>query len=115
MKKIIMTISIVLLCAIITGCSKEDEEEATPAERFDTYVEKWNKQDFTNMYDFLSEEAAVNYPTEDFIDRYQNIYNELEVQNLHISYDSLDQEALNEANETGEAELDFSVEMETVG
>lgn len=117
MKKIIMIVSFILICTIIVGCSKDDNEddEATPADRFATYVEEWNKQDFTKMYDFLSKEATESYSSEDFIEQYQEIYNDLEVQDLTISYDSLDEESLSDAIENGEAELTFSVEMDTIG
>src|SRR5699024_9980578 len=115
MRKIITFASIILLCTILIGCSKEDnEEETTPADRFDTYVDKWNEQAFTDMYDFLSKDASKTYSAEDFTDRYENIYEEIDVKDLHISYDSPSEEEQDEAIKNGEAEIDFSVEMETV-
>lgn len=100
----------------MSGCSKDDnEEETTPDDRFDTYIDKWNDQEFTDMYDFLSEEAAKTYSTEDFIDRYDEIFEELDVHDFHVSYDSPSEETLDKAIEDGEAEFDFSVKMETVG
>lgn len=117
MKKTTIIISAALLCALmITACSNdEDEEETTPVERFDTYVEEWNEQDFSNMYDLLTDEAAETYSTDDFIDRYEKIYGDLDVDDLQISYEDLDEEALDEAMENEGASVSFSVEMETIG
>lgn len=117
MKKAIIILSIALLSAIIlTACSKEDdeEEETTPVERFDDYVDEWNEQNFDDMYDFLSEEAAGTYSSEDFVDRYEDIYDDSEVEDLQIDYDDLDEETLDEAMSDGEAEIPFSVAMNTV-
>ncbi|HLQ70787.1 MAG TPA: penicillin-binding transpeptidase domain-containing protein [Bacillota bacterium] len=117
MKKIIISLlGIVVMGIILTGCSNEDEDEiATPEERFDTYIEAWNKQNFSNMYELLSEETTGIYQNEDFIDSHQDIYSEIDVENLTISYESMDEEELNDAVEDGEAEINFSVEMDTVG
>src|SRR5699024_10691781 len=117
MKKIIISLlGIVVMGIILTGCSNEDEDEiATPEERFDTYIEAWNKQNFSKMYELLSEETTGIYQNEDFIDSHQDIYSEIDVENLTISYESMDEEELNDAVEDGEAEINFSVEMDTVG
>lgn len=117
MRKIILISSIVFLSLFITGCSKDEnnEDEASPEDRFRTYVEEWGNTDFTKMYDFISEEATKEYATEDVVDRYENIYEEIEVQDLDISYVSLDEDALDEAIENDEAKIDFSVDMDTIG
>src|SRR5699024_498214 len=53
-------------------------------------------------------------PTEEFIDRYQKIYDDLNVSNLKINFKKLDDDELNEAYENGTATIPFSVDMDTI-
>lgn len=110
MKKIIALLPILLLL-IITACSND---EITPEERFDSYVKHWNKQEFSKMYDMISTKASKKYPTEEFVDRYKNIYGDLDVADLKVTYDKLSEKELETAMEKGKATFPFSVEMKTI-
>lgn len=76
---------ILLAFLLPSGCSN-DEEVILPDQRFEEYVELWQEQNFTDMYDMLSEETRETYSREDFVDRYEKIYQDLEIEDLSISY-----------------------------
>ncbi|WP_232699358.1 penicillin-binding transpeptidase domain-containing protein [Brevibacillus daliensis] len=49
-----------------------------------SYVENWSHQDFARMYEQLSVESKNDITKDEFIKRYKNIYEGIEVENLHI-------------------------------
>ncbi|WP_099159859.1 penicillin-binding transpeptidase domain-containing protein [Virgibacillus ndiopensis] len=110
MKKIMTGLSI-LLFLFLAACS---DDEATPQERFDTYVKQWNNQEFSKMYDTLTKKSTDAYPTEEFVDRYKKIYSDLGVSDLKVTYEKLDEESLKSAMDEGKATFPFSVEMQTI-
>lgn len=112
MKKRLLFIVMILLF-FISACSSP-KEEVTPHERFDAYVDLWSKQDFTKMYEFLTVDSTTTYPTEAFIDRYEKVYEDLDLTNIKVTYESLNVEELEQAMEVGEAVLPFTVEMDSV-
>lgn len=111
MRKRILII-LVALFMFMSGCSKTDE--VTPHDRFDTYVDLWSEQEFTKMYDMISTDARDEFPPEQFIDRYNKIYEDLNITDLNITYNELSEEELEIAFEEGEATLPFTVTMESV-
>ncbi|MFC4557547.1 penicillin-binding transpeptidase domain-containing protein [Virgibacillus kekensis] len=110
MKKIIALISVLLL-VVITACA---EDEVTPQERFDQYVKHWNKKEFSEMYKMVTTNSEKEYPTEEFVDRYKNIYGDLNVENLKVTYKKLSAEDIETAMEKGTAQFPFQVKMETI-
>jgi len=111
MRKGILIVFITIIM-IITACSKEDE--VTPHDRLDLYVELWSNQEFTKMYDLISTDAKNEYPPDQFIDRYQKIYEDLIVSDLQISYNKLSDEELETAMEEGSATLPLTVSMDSI-
>lgn len=105
MKRIIFIIVSVLMAAIISGCSKDP----TPEERFSQYVKLWNDQKFDEMYPFLSADAKASITKEEFVSRYNKIYQDLEIDKLAIDYQQPQEEKKHEDN----AELPFSAKMES--
>ncbi|RSD27107.1 penicillin-binding transpeptidase domain-containing protein [Mesobacillus subterraneus] len=103
MKRAIFMIMLVFAAAIISGCSKEP----TPEERFSQYVKLWNEQKFEEMYEFLSEKAKDSITKEEFVNRYNKIYQDLEIDQLKVSYKQSEEEKEYEEN----AELPFSAKM----
>src|SRR5690625_3379905 len=110
MKKGILCLSIFFLIFIV-ACSAD---ETTPQERFDTYVKQWNDQNFDKMYDMLATESKDGIATEAFADRYQKIYEDLDITDLNISYETPSDEELKTAMDKGTATLPFTVEMESM-
>ncbi|MGG3469511.1 penicillin-binding transpeptidase domain-containing protein [Neobacillus pocheonensis] len=83
MKKIFGILLIVLMSAlIIAGCSKEP----TPQDRFSDYIALWNQQKFDKMYDYLSNDAKQKITKDEFTNRYQKIYQDLQIQDLKIDF-----------------------------
>ncbi|WP_042463409.1 penicillin-binding transpeptidase domain-containing protein [Neobacillus dielmonensis] len=83
MKKLVGVVLLLVLGLFITGCNKK---ETTPQERFSEYIELWNKQKFDKMYDYLSNDAKKTISKEDFTNRYQKIYDDLEITDLKVSF-----------------------------
>lgn len=100
-----------ILLFIIAACSND---EVTPNERLDTYVDQWIDQDFENMYNMLATETVEDYPAEEFIDRYKKVYEDLGITDLQINYDELSKEELKNAKNEGEATFSIAVEMESI-
>lgn len=110
MKKIILLLPMLLLL-LISACS---EDEVTPQERFDKYVSHWNKQEFSKMYDMSSEQSTKKYPTEDYVKRYKDIYKDLEIKNVKVSYDKMSEKKTEKAMENGKATIPFTVKMDSI-
>ncbi|WP_217588484.1 penicillin-binding transpeptidase domain-containing protein [Lentibacillus saliphilus] len=105
---------IVALLVVLTACTKDD---ITPNERFATYTDLWESQEFTDMFKMVAQKQTDTYEpheSEAFIDRYEKIYDDLNVSDLEISYNTLDEEALKQAIEKGKAHYPFSVSMKTI-
>jgi penicillin-binding protein 3 len=80
LKKII--IAILALIALTAGCNKE----ATPQDRFSDYIALWNQQKFAKMYDYLSTDAKKSISQTDFVDRYEKIYEDLQIKDLKVNF-----------------------------
>lgn len=114
MKKRLLFIMVFLFLFATACSSSQEEEEVTPHDRFDTYIEHWHKQEFPKMYELITAESAATHSTEDFVDRYEKISEDLDLKDFKVTYDKLDEEALEQAMESGEATLPFSVEVESI-
>ncbi|PAV30999.1 penicillin-binding protein [Virgibacillus profundi] len=110
MKKITLFLSIIFI-VFLTACS---EDEVTPNERFDTYVKQWNNEEFAEMYGMLTAKSTETYPTEEFVDRYAKIYEDLDISDLKVTFEKLNEDELEIAMEEGTATLPFKVEMESL-
>ncbi|QKY69959.1 penicillin-binding transpeptidase domain-containing protein [Lentibacillus sp. CBA3610] len=110
MKKIALLFPFLLLF-LITACSND---ETTPQERFNEYVNHWNNQEFSDMYNMITTESAETYPTEEFVDRYQTIYGDLNISNLQVTFEQLSDEEMEAAMDNGTAQFPFTVEMESI-
>ena len=111
MKKFITIVFILMFFMIITGCS---QDRISPNEIFDTYVNHWNAEEFDKMYAMLSAESTETYPTEEFVDRYQKIYNDLGISDLNITYGELNKEEVKKAFDKGSTTIPLKVNMESM-
>ncbi|WP_330948837.1 penicillin-binding transpeptidase domain-containing protein [Virgibacillus sp. MG-45] len=105
----IQFILIMMLILFVTACSNDDQ--VTPNDRFEQYAAHWNKQAFDKMYSMLSNEATTLYPTEEVVDRYKKIYEDLSITDVNVSFSKLSEEKLKAATKNGEATIPFTVEM----
>lgn len=108
MKKAITLLSIFFLL-VISACSND---EVKPEDRLKEYVDNWNEQTFTDMYDMLSDATKEAYPKEQYIDRYQKIYEDLSVSNLKVTYEVPEEDE--ETKEETPRDYPIHVEMDTV-
>ncbi|TFB24031.1 penicillin-binding transpeptidase domain-containing protein [Filobacillus milosensis] len=78
-----------LATLLIVACTeKEDEkpEYTNPNDYVKEYVQLWNEQNFERMYsDYLSDYVKQNFSHEDYVERYNHLYDVLEVENLSIN------------------------------
>ncbi|WP_187442744.1 penicillin-binding transpeptidase domain-containing protein [Rossellomorea vietnamensis] len=82
MKKLVF-LSVLMSLVFIGGC----QEKPQPDDRLDAYIELWNDQEYGKMYSgYLSESTKKTYSTENFTERYQKLYEDLEVNNLQVTY-----------------------------
>lgn len=109
MKRVFLFFVFVMVAAVFAGCSKEP----TPEERFSQYVKLWNDQKFDEMYGFLSEEAKERISKEDFVNRYNKIYQDLEINKLKVSYKQPKEEQEHDKKEQL-VSLPFLASMESV-
>ncbi|WP_246001127.1 penicillin-binding transpeptidase domain-containing protein [Oceanobacillus piezotolerans] len=108
MKKYIL-LGIILL--FLAACS---EDNASPNDRFQTFITHWNEQAYNEMYTLFSSETKTSYSEEESIERQAGIYESMGVSNVEVSFDALDEESINTAFEEGKAEIPFHVEMDTL-
>lgn len=111
MKRGIILFFITVLIFIVSACG---DDEVTPNERFNTYVDQWTDRDFSSMYSMLSTETLADYPSEEFVDRYNKIYEDLNLTNLEITYDNLNDEQLKTAMHEGIATFPFTVDVDSM-
>lgn len=112
MKKTSLYIFVFILTIIVlSACSKDS---INPTEQVEKYIQLWNEQNFTEMYELLTEETKSEYPEEAFIDRYEKIYKDLDISDLKVSYKQLNEEQLNEAAENGKVTFPIDVKMNSI-
>ncbi|CEI81920.1 penicillin-binding protein 3 [Oceanobacillus oncorhynchi subsp. incaldanensis] len=98
---------LVMLLLIIVGCSKKEE----PSEVLDDYLSNWENKDFSAMYEQLSDEVKNKITEEAFIERYENIYDGIEAENLQVTSQVDSKEQLE--SDGGVMTLPYKVEMNT--
>lgn len=93
MKKILFMI---IMLFILAGCTKEP---VNPYEVLNDYITTWEEQDFSSMYEeYLQSESKENVPQQLFEEKYKEVYDLFEMENLKIEV--LDQEVEWEEHET---------------
>ncbi len=106
---------IIILAAIflvLIGCSKESLHD--PADYLETYVNYWNKEQFSNMYALLSDETIGQYRSEDFIDRYKQVYEEIGMSELKVNFSGLPEEEIKNGIENKEITFQVEITMESI-
>src|SRR5690625_870303 len=86
---------LVIIGGLLLLVSCKGEDKVNPADILQTYIDLWEQSEFTAMYSMLTAEIKEQYSTDDFIERYEKIYSDLQIDNLNIAispveYDSND-------------------------
>ena len=111
-KKLIIIIIICVLVLVIGSIGLLIYTKSPkPIETFQTYKENWEKKDYNAMYNLLSNEAKDKITEEDFVKKYENIYEGIEANNLKIEADD-GQDAKEVKGE--DSSVSFSVVMDTL-
>lgn len=106
MKKIIgLLVMLVLITMVAAGCNKEPK----PEDRLASYIKLWNEQKFDKMYEYLTEGSKGVISKEDFTNRYQKIYEDLQITDLKITFKKPEEEEL--AKDQDSVTYDFSASM----
>lgn len=110
MKKLIFLMLLSLLF-ILNGCS---DKTPNPTDQLQTYIDHWTNYEFEDMYKMLSEDVKDTYSTADFIERYEKIYDDLEIEQLKINHSTLSEEEIAQYKEDGIASFTLDIEMESI-
>jgi cell division protein FtsI/penicillin-binding protein 2 len=103
-----VTIIFSLFAALwLSGCGGP----AAPEERLAEYVDAWNKGDFDHMYTYFSAETKQNMNKEAFVERYEKLMNDLEIESSSVELP--DEEDVQKDNDQT-ARLPFSAEISTI-
>lgn len=108
MRKVLIGLMSAVLITLI-ACS--NEEQVKPEDRLKEYVDYWLAKDFESMYAMISDTEK-----EEFVDRYQKIYGDLEVSELEIEYEVPQTEEDEELDleEIDKMSFPLHVSMETI-
>ena len=97
-----------MLVLVAAGCSKEPK----PEDRLESYIKLWNEQKFDKMYEYLTEGSKGVISKEDFTNRYQKIYEDLQITDLKITFKKPEEEEL--AKDQDSVTYDFSASMNSI-
>src|SRR5699024_7521922 len=82
MRKLILFLLLLLIASFTIACSSSAQLEKD----VETYFTHWNDEEFSDMYNLISTESKNAFSKEDFVDRYEKVYKDIEVKNLDVSY-----------------------------
>src|SRR5690625_7961138 len=82
MKRLFYILGLTIIM-LVSGCSND---EPSPNDLVEKYIQLWNESSFTQMYEVLSKDTTETFSTEDFIDRYEKVYADLEIKDIEITY-----------------------------
>lgn len=102
-KIIISIMMLVTIVIYISGCTSTSAED----EFFIKYKEKWEQKDFGSLYDMIDKESKSKIEKEEFVDKYEKIYNNIKVENIKIS--------TKEENIKLDKAFNLNVSMDTIG
>ncbi len=76
---------------ILAGCN----ETVSPEERLKEYINLWNDQKFDKMYsNYVADSAKDKFKKEQYVDRYQKVYKDLEISDLSVKSEFKDEKEL---------------------
>ncbi|MFC7061407.1 penicillin-binding transpeptidase domain-containing protein [Halobacillus seohaensis] len=93
---------------VLVGCSDQPRPETT----VEAYMEAWESEEFTNMYNLLSESSQNVITQEEFEKRYTAIYDGISMANLAVTYNLPDEKK--DYDEEDSPSYDYEVSMETL-
>lgn len=114
MKRIVW---VLVLLLFLVACSDDEEKQVSPNERFSDFIALWSEQKFEQMYEMFSEETKETVSKEESVERYTKIYGDLNIENIHITFDEVSEEKLEQLEELEEenptVKIPFQLEMDS--
>ena len=110
-KRVTFLFMIMIIILSLAACS---DEPNYPTEKMENFIQLWHEQNFEKMYELLTDEAKRTYSEEDFIDRYEKIYNDLEINDIAISYEDKSEIDLEMAIENKDIQYKIDVSLESI-
>ncbi|MEH7222966.1 penicillin-binding transpeptidase domain-containing protein [Bacillus sp. JJ1566] len=107
-RNILLWISLIVSTALLTGCNNDPK----PEDRFQAFISDWEEHDFAKVYSQFSEDVKEKVNKDEFVERFDKIYNDIDISNLKIDFKFPDEEI--EPNEQGEVALTYNLSMETI-
>jgi penicillin-binding protein 3 len=104
-------IMLIVIIAIIIGTGIVFFMRPSPEESFKDYINSWENQEFLSMYKSLSEDSKNLISEEEFVKRYQSIYEGIEASKLSINID--ENEKISKSKD-GKVEIPYTLSMNTV-
>lgn len=108
MKKIAI-LFLATIAVLVIGCSNKPQPETT----FTSYIQAWEKKQYGEMYEHISKESKQAISKSEFIERYESIYQGIEMKGLQLSY-TLPEEDMSYKKEDSPS-FDYEGSMETLG
>lgn len=97
-----------LAFASLVACS----DQPNPEDAFKNYMDAWENQEFSVMYDLLSESSQGLMTEEEFVERYTTIYEDIQTEELTFTYELPEEE---QEYDTEDSPLfDYEGSMESV-
>ncbi|MFC7785959.1 penicillin-binding transpeptidase domain-containing protein [Rossellomorea sp. GCM10028870] len=85
----VMLFCLLVASLLVAGC----QEKPKPDDRLQEYVDLWNKEKFDHMFDgYLNTSTQDSFKKEDFVTRYKDIYEDLEVKDVKVSFEKPEKE-----------------------
>ncbi|MHA7138109.1 penicillin-binding transpeptidase domain-containing protein [Rossellomorea arthrocnemi] len=82
-RKVMLVYLFVTFSLLVAGC----QEKPKPDDRLQEYVDLWNKEKFESMYnEYLNSSTKESFKKEDFVTRYKDIYEDLEVKDVKVTF-----------------------------
>ncbi|MDQ0428772.1 penicillin-binding protein [Planomicrobium stackebrandtii] len=107
-KKLAIVLALAFL-VLLAGC----QQEASPEERLQAYIEQWNNGEFSEMYSsYLNQGTKEAYASEDFVERQQKLYEDLAIENVEVTYTEPGEDA--EWDTENPADFPIQVKMDTM-
>ncbi|KHD35447.1 Pbp [Clostridium acetobutylicum] len=106
-RKYLLLLTLLLTISFTFGCSSSD----TPKASFEKYINAWNKNDYKTMYSILSTDSKKSISQKDFVSRYENIYDGIELNKISVTPEY---PSSYKKDSKGNVPIPFKVTMNTV-
>ena len=107
-RKLIIFHIIIATILLLAGCT----DKPKPEDRLAEYTKLWNKQNFEQMYDYLSADTKKKITEKQFTERYEKIYKGIEIKDLQVTYKRPEEPPKHDDKE--KVKLTYSVSMNTI-